>query len=324
MLNLNIFNLNKNLTKSRNLIFSCLALILLSFNLLSAGWLNLSWFSSTSSAPEATVIANSTTIETGTKINAQILDLCAENPVKAGCAVGATAVAGIIALDCVAAHLVNRSADDRRAWGTIAMLGAAVGLGAWYKFTSDREAVLKDQINQNFIAIEQNSNMITVGITGVADSTTATGAALASASSTVTDNSAVLTAAQASAVENTQATAAAKTSVESLVTSFAELNQATQREILEKLQQSGLTIQEALARVNTNALSELLSALGISQTDLRKQCLELEKQAQETARQVELVKTKFARLAALEAQEQARVADATTDKHDRAASPTGE
>lgn len=316
-----MFNLNKNLTKSRNLIFSCLTIILLNSSLLNAGWLDFLSFTFSSTQTKVATVSTAA-VKASTEASARILESCSENPVKAGCAIGATAIAGMVALDCVAARLVNRSADERRAWATIIATGAIVGLGAWYKFTSDREAVLKDQINQNFSAIEKGSNEITGEIAGVEKSNTATGTALAGASTTANANGTALTAAQTAAEKNMHATAAAKTSVDSLATSFTELNQTIQKEILDKLQSSGLTLEAALAKVETSNLSSLLSGLGISQADLSRQCTELERQAQETARQVELVKAKFARLAELEAQEQARKTDTADTSGASAASPT--
>lgn len=271
---------------------SYLVIALLSCNLTNAGLLD--WLSTT----KATAVEFST-----------------ENPVKASLAVGVTATAGIVAADCVAARLADRSSDDRRAWGTIITAGAIIGLGAWYKFTSAREANLKAAIAKNFAAIEENSGEITVGIAAVEKNNTVTGAALSSATISLAENGTALTAAQTTADAQAQAAAAAKASIDSLATDFSALNETTQTEILEKLTASGLTLEQALAKVNTSDLSSLLSSLGISQSGLSQQCTALERQAQETARQVELVKIRLARLAELETQAQAastKTSSATT------------
>ena len=247
MFNLNIFNLNKNFTKSRNFIIACLTISLLNSNLLNAGWLD-SWFGTAKTA-------------------------ATEHPVTTGCVVGVTAAVGARILD-------RRASDDRASWGTVALLGVTIGVAAWYKLTSDRDENLTADVAKKFELADTQSKELGADIAELAAKTDAVNTALAAAQTTVVANQAELQAAQAAATRFLSVISQTDITIEDLHTEFERQNDATKAAILARLAASGISHSQALQQIKTGELSAALSRAVATQADLTTQCKGLGDKAQ--------------------------------------------
>lgn len=247
-----MLNLNKNLkNKLNNLVLSCLIINLLSTNLMiNADWRD--WFST----------AKTTAVELST-----------EHPVKAGCAVGATIAVSARMLD-------RRAGDERVGWGTVALLGATVGIAAWYKLTSDRDQKLTADVAKKFELAGKQSKELGAGITNLAAVSTQVRSTLDTAQATVTTNQAALEAAQAAADRFLSAISQTGTKITSLQAEFERQNAATQAAILARLAAAGISHTQALAQIKTGDLDNLLAQALVTQTGLTAQCERLEAKVQ--------------------------------------------
>ncbi len=243
MFNLNIFNLNKNFTKSRNFIIACLTISLLNSNLLNAGWLD-SWFGTAKTA-------------------------ATEHPVTTGCVVGVTAAVGARILD-------RRASDDRASWGTVALLGVTIGVAAWYKLTSDRDKNLTAEIAQQFTLADKQSKELSNGVIELIAKTGAVNTALAAAQTTVVANQAELQAAQAAAAKFLSAINQTDIKITNLQAEFERQNDATRVAILAQLEANGISRSQALQQIKTGELSAALSRAVATQADLTTQCTKLD------------------------------------------------
>lgn len=243
MFNLNIFNLNKNFTKSRNFIIACLTISLLNSNLLNAGWLD-SWFGTAKTA-------------------------ATEHPVTTGCVVGVTAAVGARILD-------RRASDDRASWGTVALLGVTIGVAAWYKLTSDRDKNLTAEVAQRFTLADKQSKELGNGVIELTAKTGAVNTALAAAQTTVVANQAELQAAQAAAAKFLSAISQTDIKITDLQAEFERQNDATKTAILAQLAASGISRSQALQQIKTGDLGNLLAKALATQGALTAQCKSLE------------------------------------------------